>query len=132
MKSFGKPVSCKVRSSVEHIDTAIIGSLAVNSMGARIGDGKGYDDLDWAMLYQMGALDRSTVVVTLVDSVQILDEKVIPNYVMEPHDVPVDVIVTKKTMHHVAKRLKKPCSGVLQSLVNKKKMAELPALKFFV
>lgn len=41
------------------------------SAGCRIGKGEGYADLEWAMMASMGAVNDSTVVVTVVHDCQV-------------------------------------------------------------
>ena len=42
-------------------------------LGLRIGKGKGYADLEYAMLRTMGAIDENTPVVTSVHDSQVMD-----------------------------------------------------------
>ena len=68
----------------------VVGSVAVNRRGARIGKGGGCSDLEFALAWVSGAVDARTVVATTVHDLQVVAGP-IP---MTSHDVPVDIIVT--------------------------------------
>lgn len=54
-----------------HIDLFVLGSVAVSKNGRRIGKGKGFADLEYAILKEMGAIDQDTVIVTTVHDSQV-------------------------------------------------------------
>ena len=60
--------------------------------GARLGQGTGFDDLEWGILSELGIVDDKTVVATTVHDNQVLD--MLPPYIFQNHDVPVDIICT--------------------------------------
>ncbi len=69
-----------------HVDIVVVASVVVNPItGARLGKGKGYGDIEYAMMRQLGACDDSTLVVTTVHESQLLDD--LPSYVMTEHDL---------------------------------------------
>ena len=72
------------------IDLVVCGSVAVNRQGVRIGKGAGYSDREIAMLKDAGLLTPSTVIVTTVHEVQVVDEE-LPR---EVHDFEIDYVVT--------------------------------------
>ncbi|MEU4149782.1 5-formyltetrahydrofolate cyclo-ligase [Streptomyces sp. NPDC026659] len=72
------------------LDLIVLGSVAVNRDGARIGKGAGYSDIEFALLMEAGLVTPSTVVVTTVHDLQVIEEP-IPT---TEHDVGVDLIVT--------------------------------------
>ncbi|MEM2878844.1 MAG: 5-formyltetrahydrofolate cyclo-ligase [Candidatus Hadarchaeales archaeon] len=82
----GKPADLR---SVE-VDLIVEGSVAVDACGGRVGKGAGWGDLEYAVLRESGAADGSVKVVTTVHDIQMIDDP-IP---MEPHDMPVDLILT--------------------------------------
>lgn len=53
------------------IDMLIIGSVAVSKNGYRIGKGKGYADLEYAILLEMGAITENTLIITTVHDCQV-------------------------------------------------------------
>lgn len=75
------------------IDLALIGSVAADIAGGRIGDGSGAGDLAYARLREAGCMSIKTPIVTLIHSVQLL-QSALP---MERHDVPVDLIFTEES-----------------------------------
>jgi 5-formyltetrahydrofolate cyclo-ligase len=68
----------------------VTGGSAVSRNGIRFGKGHGYFDLEWAMLSEIGLTDPRSIVVDIVHGDQVVDEVLTG----EPHDVPVDYIVT--------------------------------------
>ncbi|NUR01826.1 MAG: 5-formyltetrahydrofolate cyclo-ligase [Streptomyces sp.] len=72
------------------VDMVVVGSVAVNRAGVRIGKGAGYSDLEFAFLMEAGLISDRTVVVSTVHSLQVLDE----DLPATDHDFGVDLIVT--------------------------------------
>jgi 5-formyltetrahydrofolate cyclo-ligase len=72
------------------VDMVVVGSVAVNRAGVRIGKGAGYSDLEFAFLMEAGLISDRTVVVSTVHSLQVLDE----DLPATEHDFGVDLIVT--------------------------------------
>jgi 5-formyltetrahydrofolate cyclo-ligase len=72
------------------VDMAVCGSVAVNRDGTRLGKGAGYSDLEMALLAEAGLIGPTTVIVTTVHPLQVLDEP-IPE---AGHDFSVDLIIT--------------------------------------
>lgn len=104
------------------LDLIIIGSVAVNRDGARIGKGAGYSDIEFALLTEAGLVTPETVVVTTVHALQVTDTP-IP---MTEHDVSVDLIVTPdETITCLNPH--RP-SGVDWSALTSAKIAAIPAL----
>jgi 5-formyltetrahydrofolate cyclo-ligase len=72
------------------IDIVVCGSVAVNQQGARLGKGAGYSDIEVALLQEAGLIGPSTVIVTTVHPLQVIDAA-LPE---TKHDFSVDLIVT--------------------------------------
>ena len=72
------------------MDLVVVGSVAVNRRGTRLGKGAGYSDIEIALLQEAGRIGPSTVIVTTVHPLQVIDEP-IPE---TEHDFSVDLIVT--------------------------------------
>lgn len=83
---FGKPLKTK-------IDLFVQGSVAVDLKGNRLGKGTGYGDQEWDYLVKRGLILSDTKVITLVHSMQILDDF---SYLAEETDKKVDYIITEK------------------------------------
>jgi len=73
------------------VDMAVVGCVAVSSDGARLGKGGGFSDLEYAVAWEAGLITASTIVVTTVSEVQIVESGRIP---VAGHDVRLDLIVT--------------------------------------
>ena len=72
------------------VDIVVCGSVAVNRHGARLGKGAGYSDIEVALLREAGLISPTTVIVTTVHPMQVVDEP-LPE---TEHDFSVDLIVT--------------------------------------
>ncbi len=75
---------------MRRVDLVVCGSVAVNRRGTRLGKGGGYSDIEVALLQEAGRIGPSTVIVTTVHPLQVIDEP-IPE---TEHDFSVDLIVT--------------------------------------
>jgi len=91
------------------VELVVAGSVAVTERGARIGKGEGYSDLEWAVLAEFGAVGDGTVVATTVHERQVFDPGKVPE--PEPHDVPLDLVVTPERTVRTGTRYDRP-SGV--------------------
>jgi 5-formyltetrahydrofolate cyclo-ligase len=88
-------VAARIASTVDvsqmpPIDLVVVGSVAVNGHGARLGKGAGYADLEVGLLVAAGLLTPATAIATTVHELQVLDED-LPEL---PHDFRVDLIAT--------------------------------------
>ncbi|MFJ9084411.1 5-formyltetrahydrofolate cyclo-ligase [Streptomyces sp. NPDC102384] len=77
-------------SELQPVDMVVVGSVAVNRAGIRIGKGAGYSDLEFAFLMEAELISERTIVVTTVHSLQVVDEELPAT----EHDFGVDLIVT--------------------------------------
>lgn len=59
-----------INSNIE-IDLLIVGSVAVSKEGYRIGKGRGYADLEYAILSEMKAINEETIIITVVHDSQV-------------------------------------------------------------
>ena len=75
---------------MRRVDMVICGSVAVNRRGTRLGKGAGYSDIEVALLQEAGRIGPSTVIVTTVHPLQVIDEPMPET----EHDFSVDLIVT--------------------------------------
>ena len=75
---------------MRRVDVVVCGSVAVNRRGSRLGKGAGYSDIAVALLQEAGRIGPSTVIVTTVHPLQVVDD-VVPE---TEHDFSVDLIVT--------------------------------------
>ena len=88
--SLSKPIPMASRLKV---DLVVVGSVAVDRLGRRIGKGEGFADLEYAMAASHhSAVTQETVVISTVHDVQVFDE--LPQSLFSAHDLPVDIIVT--------------------------------------
>lgn len=111
------------RDQVPAIDGIVVGSVAVDTDGRRIGKGEGYSDLEFACLLELGAIKRSITVATTVHDTQMFDVE-LP---AESHDVPLDYIATPTSTHQPSNRSKRP-DGLEWALIDDEMSAEIPLL----
>jgi 5-formyltetrahydrofolate cyclo-ligase len=97
---YGKPLSLK---EIGEIDLLITGAVAVGLNGGRLGKGKGYFDLEYQILREIGAVKEDVPIVAHVDDTQVFDE--VP---LEEGDVSVNVIVTPTRVLRVNAPLWRP------------------------
>lgn len=83
----GRPVGV---DDMEPVDLVVCGSVAVNRRGARLGKGAGYADIEFALLREAGLIAPTTVIVTTVHDLQVVDDA-LPE---SRHDFSVDLVVT--------------------------------------
>ena len=115
---WGKPVDPR---GVK-VDLVVEGSVAVDDKGGRIGKGGGFGDLEWGVLKEVGAVDDSTLIVTTVHELQILED--LP---MTEHDVPVDFIVTPERVIETERAHEKP-KGIFWDLLPAEAYELMPIL----
>ncbi len=105
------------------VDLMIEGSVAVDLQGGRVGKGGGFGDLEFAILKEARAVTDSVPIATTVHEIQIVNA--IP---LEPHDVPVDLILTPRRTLRVVGRPPRP-EGVLWYLVGDRMLRDIPLLR---
>jgi 5-formyltetrahydrofolate cyclo-ligase len=57
------------------IDLIVVGSVAVNSHGVRLGKGAGYSDIEFGLLAEAGLIGERTTIVTTVHELQLLNDE---------------------------------------------------------
>jgi len=112
-----------------HVDIVVVASVVVNPItGARLGKGKGYGDIEYAMMRQLGACDDTTLVVTTVHESQLLDD--LPASVMTEHDLPVNVVITPQRIIYTQNKFICP-KAINWNDIDNETMLNLPVLKEF-
>ncbi|XP_036950736.1 methenyltetrahydrofolate synthase domain-containing protein isoform X3 [Acanthopagrus latus] len=122
VKDFSVPVGLDAKVKV---DLVVVGSVAVSEKGFRIGKGEGFADMEYGMMASMGAVNESTVVVSIVHDCQVLD---IPEELMDSHDLTVDYILTPTRVIKTNCPLPKP-RGIIWSKLDTEKLERIPILK---
>ncbi|XP_078106104.1 methenyltetrahydrofolate synthase domain-containing protein isoform X1 [Sander vitreus] len=122
VKDFSVPVDLDTKVKV---DLVVVGSVAVSEKGLRIGKGEGFADLEYGMMALMGAVDESTVVVTVVHDCQVMD---IPEELKESHDLTVDYILTPTRVIKTDCQIPKP-QGIIWTKLDTEKLEKIPVLK---
>ncbi|CAH0555311.1 unnamed protein product [Brassicogethes aeneus] len=109
-----------------HIDLFVLGSVAVSKQGYRIGKGRGYADLEFAILKEMKAVNNNTVIVTTVHDLQVFDE--LPVELFQKYDVPVDYILTPTQIIKVEKKLPRP-EKIFWEILSKRRVNMMKTLQ---
>ena len=91
--------------AMEPMDVCVVGCVAVSETGGRTGKGAGFADLEMGIFRLCGTLPDTTPVVTTVHERQLVDANRI---VMEPHDTPLDWIVTPERALQTRTELPRP------------------------
>lgn len=117
----GQPVAV---SDLEPVDLVVMGCVAVEPAGARLGKGGGFADLEFALAWEAGLIDDHTVVATTVHPRQIVETGRIP---VTGHDVPVDLVVTADDAHWCERGHPRP-AGVRWEELTDEKIAAIPLL----
>ena len=110
--------------AIPPLDAIVVGSVAVTAEGVRVGKGEGFSDLEFAILWELGAVDEDTPVVTTVH-----DRQVLPAGAVEPdaHDVPIDLVCTPTRTLRVDEPGTKP-SGIDWDRIDDERLGEIPVL----
>ena len=109
-------------SEMRPIDLIVVGSVAVNDRGSRLGKGAGYADLEVGLLAEAGLLSERTVIATTVHELQVVEDDV-PEMA---HDFRVDVIVTPQRVIWCGSP-KRP-AGLDWSILRAEQIAAIPVL----
>ncbi|CAK0834049.1 unnamed protein product [Prorocentrum cordatum] len=77
------------------VDAVVVAACAVAPNGVRLGKGKGYGEVEWGILSELGLVDPATTpVLTLCHDLQLVASEDLPCSVMADHDLPVDAVAT--------------------------------------
>jgi 5-formyltetrahydrofolate cyclo-ligase len=110
-------------SEMRPVDLVVCGSVAVNRDGVRIGKGAGYSDIEVALLTEAGVIGASTILVTTVHPLQVVDGP-LPE---SSHDFGVDLIVTPDEVIECRRRPRP--TGIYWESLSTQKIDAIPALK---
>ncbi|MGB9805531.1 MAG: 5-formyltetrahydrofolate cyclo-ligase [Thermoproteota archaeon] len=118
---FGKLVSLE---EIPLIDLFVVGSVAVNLEGLRIGKGEGYSEIEWALLRTKNKVNENVPIVTTVHELQVVDI----NFSYMLYDLPLDVIVTPRRVIWIKRKIKKP-DKIYWDLMDENKIKEISVLR---
>lgn len=82
------------------VDLFLQGCVAVDKKGNRIGKGSGFGDKEYMILKEKGLLSDDCLYVVVAHPIQIFDDL---SYLMDEHDVKVDVILTPDSIIRINK-----------------------------
>jgi 5-formyltetrahydrofolate cyclo-ligase len=107
---------------MRRVDIVVVGSVAVNRRGARVGKGAGYSDIEVALLQEAGRIGPITVIVTTVHPLQVVEDA-IPE---TEHDFSVDLIITPDELIQCEPQ-RRP-TGLYWNTLTPAKIAAIPVL----
>ena len=113
-----------IQSKGWQISLMVTGTGAINYRGVRFGKGHGFFDLEWAMLYTLGAINHHTVAVSVVHDCQVLEEELYP----EEFDTVCDIVVTPTKVINITGAAKPKC-GILWPLLRPGMLDSIPPLQ---
>ena len=121
---------------IPKIDMFVAAATVVSSEGCRAGKGKGYGEVEWGICSELGVVNDSTTVATIVHDTQIVSPAKFPRHCMEPHDLPVDMIATPSTLircnrmvdAELAVKLHRP-KGIIWDKIGDQMLNDIGALK---
>jgi 5-formyltetrahydrofolate cyclo-ligase len=109
---------------LEPVGLVVVGCVAVDRRGARLGKGGGFADLELAMATEAGLVGAETVVATTVHPTQVVEPGRIP---VADHDVPVDLIATPEGLVWTDGGQSRP-RGLRWAELTEDKIAAIPLL----
>ncbi|KAI9730094.1 MAG: hypothetical protein M1834_006086 [Cirrosporium novae-zelandiae] len=125
MEKFGRPIKLvEIIKETLTVDLMVTGTGAINADGIRFGKGHGFFDLEWAMLYSIGAISTETHTAAIIHDCQLLTERLIP----ETFDTVCDVVVTPTQVLQTGKPHKPDC-GILWDKLAPGMLASIPPLQ---
>lgn len=125
MEDVGRYVSLtELRERQITFDWLITGASAVNQNGVRFGKGHGFFDLEWAMLYEIGAVTVNTPVIAFVHDCQVVDV----DFELSPFDTVCDYIITPTRTLQIDQP-QKPTQGVIWEKLEPGMLENIPLLK---
>ena len=109
------------------VDLMVTGTGAINQSGVRFGKGHGFFDLEWGMLFSIGAVDVRTCCAALVHDCQILNE----DFQAEIFDTSCDIVATptRTIVVEGSKSSTKPTCGILWSELRDGMLEDIPPLQ---
>ncbi|CAD6451607.1 245a40e3-53f0-4b2a-a0fd-cd281756bd9b [Sclerotinia trifoliorum] len=125
MERYGRPVTLtEIRGEGIRISLMVTGTGAINYKGLRFGKGHGFFDLEWGMLYSVGAVNKDTHTAALVHECQVLDEE----FKGEQWDTGCQFVVTNKRVITVSGAAK-PGYGIIWDKLQKGMMDDIESLR---
>ncbi|ETS81792.1 hypothetical protein PFICI_06794 [Pestalotiopsis fici W106-1] len=101
----------------------VTGTGAINTRGIRFGKGHGFFDLEWGMLFSIGAITTKTVAISVVHDCQLLLEDLMPDV----FDTVCDYVITPTRVVEV-RGAQKPTCGILYDRLQPGMLEDIPPL----
>ena len=119
----GRLVGVDELASLGGIDLIVMGSVAVDKRGHRVGKGEGYAEIEYGIARELGLVDEDTPVATTIHDLQLVNH--IPR---DPYDLVVDIAATPTRLIRFSNAEPKP-RGIIWELLPCKKFEEISVLR---
>lgn len=119
--ALGRPVH---PDGIPPLDLLLVGSVAVDRSGGRLGKGGGYSDLEFALGRTFGFVREATPILTTLHPLQLVRDPV----PMLPHDIPVDFVATPDRAMAMKPGTRRP-TGLYWNLLSEEKIRSIPTLR---
>jgi 5-formyltetrahydrofolate cyclo-ligase len=124
IEKMGRPLTLSQLRQRHTLDLIVTGASVVSRDGIRFGKGHGFFDLEWAIFYQLGVVNRHTPVVAFVHDCQVVDI----DLQASRFDTLCDFIVTPARVIAI-ENPQKPVAGVIWDRLQPGMMEEIPPLQ---
>ena len=115
-------------ADIPPVDLVVVATVACTRTGARLGKGKGYGEVEYGILREIGRVTEETPVATIVHDVQLVEEGEIPARELACHDLPVDIICTPTTVVRTRSSIRKP-GGIFWDMIQDQMIKDIGALE---
>lgn len=120
-QQYGDPVGFE---DMPKLDFCVVGCVAVTRAGGRTGKGAGFADLEQGIFRELGLVDASTPIATIVHSSQVVESEAV---VIESHDSALHYIATERELIETRTTHPQP-QGVDWDKVRPDQFADIPFL----
>jgi len=124
MERLGEYVSLVDIARFGRFDLMVTGASVISHQGVRWGKGHGFFDLEWAMMYSIGAAGEDTPILVFVHGCQVIETEIRPS----AFDTVCDLIVTPSRVIEVENPIK-PTVGVIWDRLEAGMLEDIPPLR---
>lgn len=111
-------------TEMDPVDLIVTGAVGVDSDGRRLGKGGGYSDLEFAILLEVGLIERAVPIATTVHPVQVLEAGRIPR---EQQDLSLSAFSTPEETVRIDDPETRPV-GLEENLLDDERIEAIPIL----
>jgi len=109
-------------ASLPKVDLIVAGSVAVDAEGNRLGKGAGYSEIEYAVLAELGLVDKRTPIATTIHELQLVSS--VP---VDVFDLQVNIVATPGRIIRMTGGRDRP-PGIFWGLLGSENMKSIPIL----